>query len=222
MISAFFHSLKKKENCFFHNKYGKNSSIYFIGFLFLTTSLFLPKKVASQEIDFGQYSSLYSVSLAELNPALDLDFGMLVQNEGINAVSLINSKVLSITGVKYLDVIIDITAEDLYIDGNPSCVPVGSSCTLPFTLQAAYANNGNNDTNEATQITVLGNTGSAQFPILTRGTGPPGPPPTPVYEGYNPNIFSETAYIYIYGFVTVGNIDAGSYSSDITITVNYD
>ncbi|HBZ37993.1 MAG TPA: hypothetical protein DEO59_05785 [Balneola sp.] len=89
-------------------------------------------------------------------------------------------------------------------------------------MQAAYANRGDNDTNEAYNMTVLSNVASAQFQILQRESGPPGPPPTPVYEGYNPSLFNETAYIYIFGSLNVGSVDAGSYSGQIMVTLNYD
>jgi hypothetical protein len=157
-----------------------------------------------------------------VSPGSDLEFGMVMQNEGLKNIVLLNSKQFSLEGVKYLDVIVDITAPNfLLLDGDIGC-QTDPTCRLPFTLQAAYANRGNNDTNQATQMTVLSNIASAQFPILQRGNGPPGPPPTPVFEGYNPNLYLETAYLYIYGSISVGNIDAGTYTSSITIEISYD
>ncbi|MEQ8525861.1 MAG: hypothetical protein RIB15_14285 [Gracilimonas sp.] len=178
--------------------------------------------LSAQEINFGDFSSKYAVSLSELNPAEDLSFGMVVQNEGLKSIDLIDSKVLIIEGVKYLDVIVDITADNyLYLDDDIACNGTNSNC-IPFTIQAAYANRGNNDTNQAVLMQVASNVASAQFPIEARGNRPPGPPPTPVYEGYNPALYNETAYIYVYGSLNVGNIDAGSYSGNITITISYD
>ncbi len=178
--------------------------------------------VFAQEIDFGDYSSIYNVSVAELNPGEDIEFGMLVQNEGVVGINLSNSKILTIDGVKYLDVIVDITADNyLLLNGDLSC-QTNPSCRIPFTLQAAYANRGSNNTNQAIIMSVAANIASAQFPIRYRGNVPPGPPPTPVYEGFNPNLFQETAYLYIYGFVNVGSIDAGSYTSNVTISISYD
>lgn len=176
----------------------------------------------SQEIDFGNYSSAYSVTLSEVNIGEELDFGLLIQNEGLINIPIAESKVLSILGVKYLDVIVDITADNyLLLNGNLSC-STDPSCRIPFTLQASYANNGSNTFSEARNFTVLSNVASAQFPVKRRTSGPPSPPPTPVYEGYNPNIFQETAYLYIYGSLNVGTINAGSYTSDITVTISYD
>ena len=176
----------------------------------------------AQEINFGDFSSKYTVSISELIPSEDLSFGTVIQNEGLKTIDLIDAKVLMIEGVKYLDVIVDITADNyLYLNGDIACNTGNTNC-IPFTLQAAYANRGNNNTNEAILMQVASNVASAQFPIEARGNRPPGPPPTPVYEGYNPALYNETAYLYIYGSLNVGNVDAGSYSGNITVTVSYD
>ncbi|MBO6571491.1 MAG: hypothetical protein JJ958_03505 [Balneola sp.] len=190
--------------------------------VFFITSISSSTSVSAQEIDFGQYSSAYSISLSEFNPSEELEFGTLIQNQGPTSIDLVNAKVLTLEGVKYLDVIVDITADNyLLLNGDLGC-ETDPSCRIPFTLQAAYANRGNNNVNESVSITVLSNVASAQFQILQRTNGPPGPPPTPVYEGYDPNIFNETAYLYIYGSINVGNVDAGSYTSSISVTINYD
>lgn len=187
-----------------------------VAFIFSSTLL------NAQEIDFGKFSSKYSVSITELIPAEDLAFGMVIQNEGLKTIDLLNAKVLMIEGVKYLDVIVDITADNyLYLDNDVSCNGTNSNC-IPFTLQAAYANQGNNNTNQAVLMQVASNVASAQFPILARGNRPPGPPPTPDFEGYNPAFFNETAYLYLYGSINVGNVNAGTYSGQINVTVTYD
>ncbi len=177
--------------------------------------------VTAQEIDFGSYSSQYTMTLSDLAPASDLDFGLVIT--GIDQeIDLFNAKVLSIEGVRYLDVIVDVTGPQyLTLDGAPCGT---STCRIPFTIRAAYANKGVNSTSQAILMTTIGLTASAQFPIKYRGNAPPGPPPTPVYEGYNPSAFNETAYLYIYGDLdfTEGDVNAGSYSGDITITVQYD
>lgn len=184
--------------------------------------LFSAIPLKAQEIDFGDFSSKYTVSITELIPAEDLAFGMVIQNEGLKTIDLLDAKVLMIEGVKYLDVIVDITADNyLYLDNDVSCNGTNTNC-MPFTLQAAYANRGNNNTNQAVLMQVASNVASAQFPILARGNRPPGPPPTPVYEGYNPALFNETAYLYLYGSINVGNQNAGSYSGQIQVTVTYD
>ena len=190
--------------------------------VFCVVSLFSSIALKAQEIDFGDFSRKYTVSITELIPAEDLAFGMVIQNEGLKSIDLLDAKVLMIEGVKYLDVIVDITADNyLYLDNDVSCNGTNSNC-IPFTLQAAYANRGNNNTNQAVLMQVASNVASAQFPILARGNRPPGPPPTPVFEGYNPALFNETAYLYLYGSINVGNVNAGTYSGQITVTVTYD
>tara|TARA_R110002096_G_scaffold39845_4_gene108680 strand:+ start:3646 stop:4287 length:642 start_codon:yes stop_codon:yes gene_type:complete len=207
-----------------HTQFIKNRSpLFFKGSWVLLLFVFMnSNKVNAQEINFGDYSSLYAVTLTDLFPSEDLEFGMVFQNEGLKSKTILDAKVLSIEGVKYLDVLVDITADDyLLLDGNLACLS-DPSCRIPFTLEGSYANRGANDTNQATQMTVAANIASAQFPVLYRGTNPPGPPPTPVYQGYNPALYNETAYLYIYGSLNIGMIDAGTYTADITITISYD
>ncbi|MBN2732062.1 MAG: DUF4402 domain-containing protein [Balneolaceae bacterium] len=173
-----------------------------------------------QEIDFGQYGN-YSVSVTELN-AQDLDFGTLISGTGSQSIELANAKVVEITGVKYLDVIINITADsELLLNGNLACAG-DPSCSIPFTLETAYANRGQNNIAQAQFLNVNSNSTSAQFPILRRESGPPAPPPTPPNKEHNPALYEESAYIYLYGDINVGSIDSGDYSGLITITVVYD
>lgn len=184
--------------------------------------LFPNYNVHAQEINFGEFSSKYSVAITELNPAEDLSFGTIIQNEGVVELDINEAKVLEIEGVKYLDVLVDIIADEyLILDSNPTCST--DNCRITFDLETAFANRGQNNIGHATIMNGVGtNMTSAYFPILARGNQPPGPPPTPDYEGYDPSQFNETAYLYIYGSLTVGNVDAGSYSANITITVSYD
>lgn len=175
----------------------------------------------AQEINFGSFGS-YSLFISDLTPAEDLAFGIVIKNEGLKEIPLIDAKVLALEGVKYLDVIMEITADNaLLLNGDLDCIG-DPACSLPFTLKAAYANRGQNDTNQAEDVPVTANTAVARFPILHRGNLPPGPPPTPPHEGYNPALYHETAYIYLYGAVTVGNLNAGEYSGEITVTIIYD
>ena len=192
-------------------------------FLFLTfcSCIFTNANIIAQEIDFGSYSSAYSVTLSELT-ATDLEFGLVIQGEGIKNIEIADSKVIELEGVKYLDVITTITADEyLLLDSNPSCA-TNVSCRIPFALEAGYANRGQNNVVFSVPMNVASNVASAQFPIRYRGSNPPGPPPTPVYEGYNPALYNDTAYIYIYGSITVGFVDAGSYSANISVQVSYD
>lgn len=174
----------------------------------------------AQEIDFGDYA-VYSVSLGELGPQ-DLEFGLLIHNEGSRNIPLADAKVLTVTGVKYLDVIVSITADnELLLDGNPANIG-DPARSIPFTLNAAYANRGQDNIGQARFFSVSGNSAQAQFQIRGRDSGPPGPPPTPPHTGYNPALYEESAYIYVFGSVNVGSVNSGSYSSQITVSVVYD
>ncbi len=188
----------------------------FILFSFIV--LFNAKNLqAQEEIHFGDYHN-YSATLLELG-AGGLDFGPIITGEGQKSISLSEAKVISIKGIKYLDIIVSITA-DQYLKLTPACSD--PSCRIPFTLQAAYANKGSNTIGEARFFTVTANSAAKRFPILRREGMPPGPPPTPPHKEFNPALYMETAYIYLYGSVNVGNVNAGSYSGNITVTVIYD
>lgn len=197
----------------------KQTKLKYCLFAFLLSTSFTGVK--AQEIDFGTYSSVYSVTISPLSVS-DLEFGTLINSEGMVNIPLSSSKVLTVEGVRYLDVIVTVTAEQyLLLDDDLAC-ETNPSCRLEFTLNAAYANRGVNSTSQATVMTGTQLVQNGQFQIRKRGNAPPGPPPTPVYEGYNPALFNDTAYLYIYGSVDVGDIDSGAYSSDITVMISYD
>lgn len=190
--------------------------------LFAAFILLLPASSAkAQEIRFSDYHA-YSIELDDLTPAQDLDFGMIFSGEGHKALNIAHAKVLSITGVKYLDVLVDITAENyLLLDGEPLNANQTNK-RIPFTLQAAYANRGTDNPGIATPIQTVSNMASARFRIRGRDNGPPGPPPVPVHGTYNPALYNDTAYLYLFGSINVGAVNAGPYASKIIITLSYD
>ncbi|MDZ7715681.1 MAG: hypothetical protein U5J95_05650 [Balneolaceae bacterium] len=177
--------------------------------------------LSAQEIDFGQYGN-YTLTVGELSTE-DLDFGTIVSGSGIYSIGINNGKVVTITGVEYLDVIVEVTAQsELYLNGNPGNAG-NPQKAIPFTLEAAYANNvGTPNVGQAKFLNVSGNALITQFPILERQNVPPGPPPPPPTNAFDQSKVEDTAYLYLYGSINVGNVDAGSYSSEITVTINYD
>lgn len=181
-----------------------------------------PSGVIGQEIDFKKYGS-YSLILSELSPGDDLDFGYVVKNSGINSIDINNGKIVTITGVEYLDVLVEITADNsLYLNGN-SGHSGDSQKSIPFTLETAYANSrGTPTVGQAKFINLSNNNTVVRFPILERQSQPPGPPPPPPTNAFDQSQVEETAYLYLYGSINVGDVDAGSYSGQITITINYD
>lgn len=175
-----------------------------------------------QEINFGDYGN-YTLTVAELNNN-DLAFGQVVSGSGTHSININNAKIIEITGVKYIDVIVDVMGPaSLYLNGNTGNAG-DSQKTLPFTLEAAYANNkGTPSVGQAKFITdITNNDFVTQFPILERQSRPPGPPPTPPTDDFDQSQVEETAYLYLYGSIDVGNVDAGSYSATIQVTVEYD
>lgn len=199
----------------------KHIKIAFIALLLIGFSV---NRAHSQDIEFGQYGT-YTIELEDIGLE-DLVFqGPINSNSGIHQVELIDSKVLAIIGVKYLDVDVDITAEGkLLLDGNPT-YDSDPQRSIPFTLEAAFTNSGENNVSSARPISVGSgsslNIGNARFPILSRRQRPPGPPPTPPTGDFDQSLVNETAYLYFYGQIDVGNVVAGSYRGTITVTVEY-
>lgn len=175
----------------------------------------------AQEIDFGSFGN-YTIELNNITLG-DLEFeGPIIAGSGIHEVELIDAYVLEIVGVKYLDAGVLIQAEgELYLDGDPS-YSNDPERSIPFTLKSAYANKGSNNVSDAIPIAVSSNMADARFPILARQNQPPGPPPPPPTNNFDQSQVNETAYLYLYGEIDVGNVLAGSYSGIITITVQYD
>lgn len=175
----------------------------------------------AQEIDFGTYSSRYTVSTMLSNGTLD--FGFLAQNEGLVEIDLDFASVIEIEGVRYLDVIVDITPDGPF---QISGCGTPATCSIPLTIEASYSNFGEvTETGAKNRSVFIGSSPSlltAQFPILRRTQGPAGPPPTPVYNGYDLQALKETAYLFVYGYINVGNVDPGVYSTNITVSINYD
>lgn len=203
----------------------KNFSQHIIELLTLTFLIGISAESAvSQDIRFGQYGE-YTIELEDIGLE-DLIFeGPINSNSGIYDVELIDSKVLSIIGVKYLDVDVEITADGkLYLDGDPS-YDLDPQRSIPFTLQAAYANDGENNITSSKPIAIDNNpslnSGTTRFPILSRRQQPPGPPPTPPTGDFDQSLVNETAYLYFYGQIDVGNVVAGQYRGTINVTVEY-
>ena len=163
---------------------------------------------------FGQtiQFSLHVSSTLDATNESDMQFETILSGSGLSEINLGDSGmgVFGITGDDDLDVIVTMTAPaNLTHDG-------ASPDVIPFTLKFAYANKGVNDVNQAVEV----NSSSVRFQIRNRESGPAGAPPTPPSGFHTPS--QSTAYIYIYGSMTVGSIDAGSYSGSVDLSVIYD
>lgn len=162
----------------------------------------------AQEINFGQYAT-ENIILTNVSANSSLDFGQVIQNDGLVQIQLADPEVVvfSIEAEYDKDVLVTLSA--------PTELQLDASNTIPFTLRAAYANNGSNNVAQAKLISGS----SARFPVQARSSLPPGPPPVPKHEGYSTP--TATAYLYIYGDITVGNVAAGLYTGTIDIAVSY-
>lgn len=190
-----------------------------IGALWLVCT---PDRAEAQEINFSDYGQ-FTITLQDISMG-DLEFvGPIISGGGLYSVELIDSYVLSIIGVKYLDVGVQIQGDGvLTLDGNPEYAN-DPSRSIPFQLKAAYANMGENSVTDSRFIEVAGgNFGVSRFPILARQNLPPGPPPPPPTEGFDQSLVEEAAYLYLYGQIDVGDVVSGFYSGDIIITVEYE
>lgn len=176
----------------------------------LAALTFLTGPLYAQEINFGKYAT-EGIVLTNVSSNSTLDFGQVITGEGQVQIKL------SDPGV----VVISIEAEydkDVFVTINaPNNLTYNASNQMPFTLNAAYANKGQNNISQARLIS--GNT--ARFPVRARQNRPPGPPPTPKHGNYTTP--TAEAYLYLYGNINVLNdLAAGLYTGTVDITVSYE
>lgn len=190
--------------------------------LFLLT-LFCLNPVLSQQVSFGLYTDA-DLTMTVLVPD-ELDFGDRISGEGTVSILLADDAVvpIEIEGVAYLDVTVTLeppTGDFLVLEGDPDNLSAPDK-RLPVTIEMAYYNRGQpnitEDEAKLQAIKVVGHT--ATFQIRRRPGGPPGPPPVPPHAGYVPP--TAKAFLFIYGELTVGNVNAGPYSGIINIHVEY-
>ncbi len=191
--------------------------------LYLALLLFPAISAEAQRVGFGLYSS-YDLTLTRLVPE-DLEFGEVTSGEGVVSIDITDTEVvpIEIEGVAYLDVTVTLTPPlggVLLLEGDDENLG-DEDRSMPVTITMAYYNGGDPnipiDTAKSQAIEVTGD--MATFAIRRRPGGPPGPPPVPPHAGYIPP--TAVAYLFIYGSLTVGDVDAGPYSGTIDIHVEY-
>ncbi len=189
--------------------------------LILLLAAFEP--LSAQRVGFGLYTDS-ELTLTPLVPDV-LDFGPRISGEGNVQISLSDDAVvpIEIEGVAYLDVTVTLTPPDgnkLVLMGDPDNLSEPDK-RMPVNIRMAYYNRGQEGITEiaakAEAIEVVGNT--VTFQIRRRPGGPPGPPPVPPHAGYSPPIAK--AFLFIYGDITVGNVNAGPYSGLIDVHIEY-
>ncbi len=195
--------------------------------LFLTSIILLALhgSVPAQQVSFGEYTG-EGLTMIPLMPE-ELAFGDLFTNAGVISIDLSEEEgevvPFQIEGVAYLDVTVTLTppaGDVLVLQGNTDYLN-DPERNLPINIRMAYYNKGQESIDLATAktqaIEVTGHT--ATFQIRRRPGGPPGPPPTPPHSGYTPP--EGTAYLFIYGDLTVGEVKSGPYSGHVDIQVEY-
>lgn len=199
-----------------------NQHILFFTFLLILAGPWNP--VSAQQVNFGTFAEGYELTLTPLVPD-ELNFGDRNSGEGIVQVQLQDNETvpIEIEGVAYLDVTVTLEppqGDQLVLMGDAENLNDESS-SMPVSIRMAYYNRGQEGITEGQAKTeaveVVGNT--ATFQIRRRPGGPPGPPPVPPHAGYIPP--KAKAYLYIYGDLTVGNVNAGPYSGTINVHVEY-
>ncbi len=196
---------------------------------FIAALLFAQSNLSAQQrINFGVHAG-EGIVVDILQPDV-LDFGDRFSGEGPVSITPWDESEgdvvpLSITGVEYLDVTVTLTpppGNKILLQGNTD--PNDDQRSMPVNIKMAYYNTGPGGevgedliTAKAAAQEVTGD--MVTFQIRRRPGGPPGPPPTPPHSGYVPP--KSVAYLFIYGDLTVGNVNAGPYSGDINIHVEY-
>lgn len=126
--------------------------------------------------------------------------------------------VYEIQAAQGFDIMIDIDYGPLWLNGDPT---TGNS--IPLSLALSYNNQGAINPMQArnTALDAPAGTRNLIVPVSPRAAGAPGPPPDPL-SGNMSSRPRGTVYLFIYGDLgPIGDVQAGTYTADITINVNY-
>jgi hypothetical protein len=171
----------------------------------------------AQIINFG----LYTTSDITLTPSGTLNFN---DKQPVIA-SNSNSTVTIALGdneSQYIEIVGDATRDITITINAPLYLTLDASNQINFSCQFAYSNLGSTSASVArgNAVQVPGGFTVITLPMLRRTSGAPPPPPTPAHGGYTPP--SAKVYLFLYGSLgPVGNVNAGSYTGTINVTVNY-
>ncbi len=132
----------------------------------------------------------------------DLDFGSLVSNVGEQTIELgdVRMGIFSIRAYHTQTIFVQLNTPEFLSHPNPAV-----SENIPLYLNVAYNNSGVNDSNRS--IPLQGNSGYIEMsPSTTTRT----------------NDIWKIFYLYIYGYIDIGNIPNGEYSGSVQLVVAYD
>lgn len=133
----------------------------------------------------------------------ELDFGTQITNSGRKEISIgdVNMGVFSIRAYYTQNVYLSLRFPDALRHSNPAIREI-----IPLELSLAYNNSGTNRPSESIPLTA--NNGLVSVHEKTE------------LESRN-DIWKEL-FLYIYGYIDVGNIPNGEYTGDIVLSIDYD
>ncbi len=168
---------------------------------FSTIILFVSGIILPQTLS-AQFINLQITIEPELSAEVErvLNFGEVVSNSGIKEIKIgdLNTGVFSIRAIR---------SQSLYIELNyPDALSLENNekDNIPLQLKAAYNNSGNN--NIANAQDLPNNSGVLLVGDLNN----------------NSESFWHKLYIYVYGYIDVGNIPNGVYKGDLVLFISYD
>jgi hypothetical protein len=178
----------------------------------------VPYITQAQSIQFG----LFTQQGIQANP---VGSGVLNFNYSGTPILSNSNQVISIDLLDEHVAVFEIEAsgeQDLTLELVASKELVSGESTIPLNIRFAYSNLGASEVltarNQAQEIGEGFTT--VTIPVLRRQDGPPGPPPTPEYEGYKAPV--QPVYLFVYGTLgPVGNVTPGFYEGQIHIYLSY-
>lgn len=198
-----------------------------IASILIAALLAIPVEMAAQEIDFGQFGREHYTLILTVGAGgnADLDFGQVVRESGENEIVRAAAAAIEVEGVEYLDIFVTITVENqglLLLDDNEACI-TDPSCSVPLTLFAGYYNEDDTPNPEnSIEIPIVGQTAQARFPVRRQLHAAPAPPPTPPTGAFDQSQVEARAWLFFWGTIDVGDVDAGSYTGSIEVEVSYE
>lgn len=132
----------------------------------------------------------------------NLNFGSLVTNVGQQSIDLgdVNMGIFSVRAFHTQNIFIELHTPDFLRHPNPAI-----SENIPINLNVAYNNSGTNNSDRATPLE--GNSGFVDMnPSVTN----------------DENDIWKILYLYVYGYIDIGNIPNGEYTGSVQLVVGYD
>jgi hypothetical protein len=177
----------------------------------------------AQRINFSTWTGSEEISVIPVAgiPMLKFDQRPLTANMEAVSIKLTDNQAVAfrIEAPEGFDLTVEIAAPtQLRLDGSGTT----AEKVIPFTVGMAYNNlmAADEATAKTGAIQLPAGFYNITFPVNRRTAGAPGPPPTPISGTYvRPKA---TAWLFLYGELgPIGNVNAGDYTGEITISVYF-